>query len=184
MSAPANPSTADTRLAPTGVRRLTPDTAKIFEGAFSLLHCAVKGDQVYRGVFAVLMFPIHFPDRYISLRYTDDKDKLREIGIIEDLAVFPDEARELVRATLKKHYHEQVITRVHEVRLQYGLLFFDIETQNGRREFLMPWRHDRAEDFGTNGKVLLDVSDNRFIIPDVLALPQQDQRRFTSFIYW
>ena len=48
----------------------------------------------------------------------------------------------------------------------------------------MPWRHDRAEDFGTGGKVLLDVNENRFIVPDVMALPAKDQRRFTNYIYW
>jgi hypothetical protein len=174
----------DSRLASTGVRRLMPDTTKIFEGAFSLLHCAVKGDSMHRGVFAVLMFPIRHPDRYISLRYTDEKDKIREIGVIEDLAAFPEETQILLRRILTKHYHEQIISRVYEVRLEFGLLFFEVETQRGRQEFMMPWRHDRAEDFGANGKVLLDAHDNRFIIPDVPALPPKDQRRFTSYIYW
>src|SRR5438477_10825346 len=119
----------DSRLASTGVRRLTPDTTKIFEGAFSLLHCAVKGDTMYRGVFAVLMFPIRYPDRYISMRYTDEKDKIREIGIIEDLSTFPEETQQLVKRILTKHYHEQIISRVYEVRLEFGLLFFDVETQ-------------------------------------------------------
>lgn len=175
---------ADSRLAATGVRRLTADTTKIFEGAFALLHCAVTGDQTYRGVFAVLMFPIRYPDRYISLRYTDEKDKVREIGVIEDLSAFPEKTQTLIRFVLKKQYHEQIIQRVHEVRHEFGLLFFAVETQRGRQEFMMPWRHDRAEDFGTGGKVLLDVNDNRFIVPDVQALPAKDQRRFTNYIYW
>jgi len=176
--------TADNYLAATGVRRLEPATTKIFEGAFSLLHCHVTGEPTYRGVFAVLMFPIRFPNRYISLWYTDDRDKIREIGVIADLAAFPAETQTLVRRTLMKHYHEQTITRIHEVRLEYGLLFFRVETTTGPAEFMMPWRHDRAEDFGANGKVLLDVSDNRFIIPDVLALPPSDKQRLTSYIYW
>ena len=176
--------TADTRLALTGVRRLTPATTKIFEGAFSLLHCAVAGDPMYRGVFAVLMFPIRHPDRYISLCYTDDKDKVREIGVIDDLSAFSASAQALIQAVLKKQYHEQIIHRVYEVRNEFGLLFFNVETQRGRQEFMMPWRHDRAEDFGADGKVLLDVNDNRFIITDVQALPPKDQRRFTNYIYW
>jgi len=177
-------TTSDNRLSITGVRRLLPETATIFEGAFSLLHCAVKGDQMYRGVFAVLMFPIRHPDRYISLRYTDEKDKVGEIGVIENLSAFPKETQTLIQAVLKKQYHEHIIHRVYGVHHEFGLLFFDVETQRGRQEFIMPWRHDRAEDFGAEGKVLLDVNDNRFIVPDVLALPTKDQRRFTNFIYW
>ena len=184
MSDTITPPPADSRLAVTGVRRLTPATTKIFEGAFALLHCVVTNDQVYRGVFAVLMFPIRYPDRYISLRYTGEKDKVREIGVIEDLSTFPLETQALIRAVLKKQYHEHIIQRVYAVRNEFGLLFFDVETQRGRQEFMMPWRHDRAEDFGAGGKVLLDVNDNRFIVPDVLALPANDQRRFTNYIYW
>ena len=184
MSDTTTPLTADSRLAITGVRRLTADTATIFEGAFSLLHCAVKGDQMYRGVFAVLMFPIRYPDCYISLRYTGEKDKVREIGVIEDLSAFSVETQTLIRAILKKQYHEHIISRVYGVRHEFGLLFFEVETQRGRQEFMMPWRHDRAEDFGAGGKVLLDVNENRFIVPDVLSLPAKDQRRFTNYIYW
>ena len=168
----------------TGVRRLKPEETRIFEGTYSLLHCQVKGDDLYRGVFAVLLFPIRHPEGYISLSYTDDADKIQEIGVIESLSEFPPETQDLIRATLAKQYHEQIIKRVYELRYEYGLLFFDVETQAGREEFMMPWRQDRAEDYGTHGKVLLDVYDNRFIIVDVNALPASDRRKFTSFIYW
>lgn len=175
---------ADQRLSAVGVRNLTPEDTTIFEGTFSLLHCQVKGLDLYRGVFAVLMFPISHPHRFVSLRYTDADDKEREIGVIPDLNAFSREAQELVRKTLVKHYFEKVITRVYEVEYKYGLLFFKVETDAGRHEFVMPWRHDRAEDFGTDGKVLLDAFDNRYIIPDVSKLSSSDRQAFTSYIYW
>ena len=168
----------------TQVRRLTPDNTHIFSGTFSLLHCSVKGDTLYRGVYCALMFPVSNPNRFISLRYTDDKDKVKEIGVIEDLNAFPPEQQDLVRQSLNKHYHEQVITRVYKITNEFGILFFDVETQRGREQFMMPWRIDRAEDFGADGKVLLDAVDNRYIIPNVSQLPTADLRRFTSYIYW
>jgi len=174
----------DARLATIGVRLLTPENTTLFEGTFSLMHCAVQGDTLYRGVFAVRMFPISQPDRYISLRYTDQRDKEQEIGIIVDLNAFPEPARQLVQANLLKHYHEQIITRVHRVENRFGLLFFEVETTRGRREFVMPWRGDRAEDYGPTGKVLLDAFDNRYIIPDLARLPPADRSTFTRFIYW
>ena len=70
------------------------------------------------------------------------------------------------------------------MRNEFGLLFFDVETQRGQEQFIMPWRHDRAEDYGANGKVLLDALDNRYIIPDVGALPPTDRRRLVKYIYW
>ena len=184
MSTPEAPRYDDDRLAGIGVRLLTPEKATIFEGTFSLMHCAVKDDTLYRGVFAVMMFPIRYPDRFISMRYTDVKDKEQEIGVIADLGVFPEETQKLVRANLLKHYCEQIVTRVYGVENRFGLLFFEVETQLGRREFVMPWRGDRAEDYGPNGKVLLDAFDNRYIIRDVSKLPTADRNEFTSFIYW
>jgi hypothetical protein len=176
---PQNPTSL-----PVGVRRLTPETTTVFRGTFSLLHCVVKGDDLYRGVFAVMLFPISHPDRFVSLRYTDVADKIREIGVIEDLSEFAPDQQELIRASLAKHYYENIITRVYSVQCEYGLLFFDVETQQGRTQFMMPWRYDRAEDYGASGKVLLDANDNRFIIPDVSGLPPAERQRFTNYIYW
>ena len=167
-----------------GVRRLTPADTTIFEGTLSVLHCAVKGADLYRGVFAIRMFPVRHPDRFISLHYTDLNDKDREIGLIEDLRAFPADQQALVRSDLAAHYCEKLISRVYQVKYEFGLLAFEVETQTGRESFLMPWRGDRAEEYGENGRVLLDALDNRYIIPDVDQLPVTDRQRFTSFIYW
>jgi len=180
----ASPSAIARESKGVGVRLLLPESTTIFEGTFSLLHCAVRDEDLYRGVFAVRMFPISHPDRFISLRYTDAGEKEREIGVIEDLGVFPEAARQLIRASLVKHYYELVISRVYAIENKFGLLFFDVETGLGRRAFVMPWRGDRAEEYGDRGKVLLDALDNRYIVPDVNKLPPADRQRFTRFIYW
>lgn len=184
MTDPAAYAESDAKLVATGVKRLHPGNTTIFEGTFSLLHCQVKGDTLYRGVFAVLLFPISHPDCFVSLRHTDAADKEQEIGVIERLADFPVEQQRLIKDNLIKQYYEQVIRRIHEVECRFGLLFFRVETQRGMEEFVMPWRHDRAEDYGANGKVLLDSLDNRYLIPDVSALPASDRRLFLGYIYW
>jgi len=184
MSASAPQTAAGPDLEQVGVRRLTPDTTTVFEGTFSLLHCAVKGDGLYRGVFAIRMFPVRLPDRFISLHYTDTQEKEREIGVIDDLSGFPAEQQTLVRRSLALQYHEQYVTRILEIGTELGLLFFDVETQRGRESFIMPWRGDRAEDYGENGKVLLDALDNRYIIRDLSGLPPRDLQRLRNYIYW
>jgi hypothetical protein len=163
---------------------LVPETTHIFEGTFSLLHCHVKGEPPYRGVFAVKLFPVSHPNRYISLLHTDLNDKTQEIGVIEELGGFPEEEQSLIRISLGKQYYEQIITGVQDVEAQHDLLFLEVETQRGREEFVMRWRQDRAEDYGDRGKVLLDVFENRYIIPDVAVLPSADQRRLRKYIYW
>ncbi len=187
MQAPGVQVYDDARLGQVGVRLLTPENTNLFEGSFSLMHCAVQGDTLYRGVYAVVLFPVSQPDRFISLRYTDTNDrneKEREIGIIDDLKVFSQEAQDMVRKSMAKHYFERRIIRIHKIENRFGLLFFKVETTRGKLDFVMPWRGDRAEDYGSSGKVLLDAFDNRYIIPDLSELPEADRDLLASFIYW
>ncbi|MDD4889078.1 MAG: DUF1854 domain-containing protein [Phycisphaerae bacterium] len=172
------------RLSATGPRRLTPANCQIFEGTYSLLHCTVMGDQIYRGVFASLAFPVSQPDRFICLRYHGSDGKNKEIGLIEDLNVFDAAAQGLIRESLAKHYYEQRIKRIVKITFKFGLLFFEVETERGREQFTMAWQVDRAQDYGEGGKVLLDTFENRFIIPDVRELPARDRVRLQRFIYW
>ena len=166
-----------------GITRLTPENSRIYEGDFSLIHCRM-GETVYRGVFAVRLFPIRHPGHFISLNYTTSEDKVKEIGVIETLSDFPEEAVALVQRTLGKYYYEQVVSRVYRIILKHDLLFFNVQTHRGREEFIMPWRHDRAEEYDEHGKVLLDALDNRYIIPNVHALPEGDRKELIRFIYW
>jgi hypothetical protein len=174
----------DSKLSQTGYKRLLPTNTRVFEGSFSQLHCHVEGDKLYRGVYAVLMFPVTHPERFISLRYTDEQDKDQELGVVEDLSAFPEEARQAIKESLLKQYYQRVIHRIYDIECKYGLLFFNVETGHGSEMFVMPWRHDRTEEFGVNGKVLLDSLDNRYIIPDVEKLPSSDRRTFLGYIYW
>lgn len=190
MNAPTTETTApglppgDVKLIQTGYKRLLPSNTRVFEGSFAQLHCHVEGDKLYRGVYAVLMFPVSHPERFVSLRYTDEHDKDQELGVVEDLAAFPEEARQAIKESLLKQYYQRVIHRIHAIECKYGLLFFDVETGHGAETFVMAWRHDRTEEFGASGKVLLDSLDNRYIIPDVEKLPSADRRTFLGYIYW
>lgn len=168
------------------IRILTPDNCKIFTGVFSLLHAYVEGDDIglYRGIYAVMAFPVSAPDHYISLRYMDTSGVEHELGVIIDPKVFPQDAQGLLRESLARHYFENQIVRIYGVEWKYGLLFFDVETAQGRKQFQMRWQVDRAQDYGEHSKVLLDVHDNRFIIPDLRDLPRQDRERLTRYIYW
>ncbi len=172
-----------------GILYLDPKTTRIFTGAHDLLHVQIeapdwKGERLFRGVFAALAFPISQPDRFISLRYFEMDGRDKEIGMIENPREFPEDAQDLIRRSLARNYYELTINRVCTVEFKYGLLFFEVETEKGKGEFQMRWRYDRTQDFGENGKVLLDVYENRYIIPDVNALPKADREALTRFIYW
>ena len=37
---------------------------------------------------------------------------------------------------------------------------------------------------GESGKILLDLDDNRFLVPDIEALPAKEQELFLRYVYW
>lgn len=174
-----------TKESATHIRRLLPGSIRLFKDDQAVLNCEVRGEATYPSVFAVLLFPVSEPRRFVSIRRNDEEGKVREIGVIEDLSEFDAETRAFVLECLAKHYHQKTIRRVYNLRCEYGwLLSFDVETDQGKEAFQMRWRHDRAESYGEDGKVLLDVFENRYIIPKVSDLPPKDRRRLRSYIYW
>jgi len=169
---------------PTKVRYLTPDMCQIHLGAHEALHVTVKDERIYGGVYATRVFPVGHPRQFISLIYVGAGGKETEIGIIRDLEVFPEKAINLVRQALARRYFIRTITQLKKIGLKYGFLALEVETDKGPASFFMYWQHDKAVDYGRNGKVLLDVDDNRYLIPDLKKMPTKEFTEFQRFIYW
>ncbi len=172
------------QLAGIAIRRIAPADLTLKNGDHGLMECDFHGEETYVGVAAVLLFPVSHPRQYVSLRYVDSSDKEQEIGVIEELDELSLPQQELVEASLIKQYHEQIIERILSVNQDFGQLFFRVVTQRGVEEFVMPWRQDRAEDWGSNGKVLLDSLNNRYLVPDVDKLTNAEKRTFKTHVYW
>ena len=168
---------------PTRVRFLTPDMCKIHLGTHEALHVTVLNERIYGGVYAAYAFPVGHPDEYISLMHTGGEEEV-EIGILRDLSAFPEEDTALVRQALARRYFVHVITRIARVGWKYGFVQMEVETDKGPADILVPWRHDRAFDYGRRGKVLIDVDENRYLIPDLDVLTTRERNEFQRYIYW
>jgi hypothetical protein len=169
----------------TRVRYLTPDMCKIHLGTHGALHATVMNDRIYGGVFAAYAFPVAYPDKYISLIHSagDDKQQI-EIGIIRDLDEFPPEQAYLVRQALARRYFVHTITRIDHIGWKYGCVSMDVQTDKGPVSFMMRWSNDRAVDYGRRGKIIIDINDNRYLVPDVDKLTTRERSEFTRYIYW
>ena len=181
------PNTAATEIDPTQLRFLTPDMCRIHLGTRGALHVTVMNDRIYGGVYAAYVFPVAHPDEYISLVHSTGTRKDRkemEIGIIRNLNEFPAADAELVRQALARRYFVHTITEIRHIGWKYGFLSFDVSTDKGDITFLMQSRYDRAVNYGRQGKILLDVDDNRFLIPDMDKLPDHQRQEFQRYIYW
>ena len=141
-------------------------------------------NNIYRGVFAVNLFPATNPNDYISLRIWDREGREVEIGILRRIDEWEMEAQIMVRAALERRYWLQTVTGVDSIKMEMGHLTLDVRTLHGPRKFTMRWSQAQVQDFGESGKVLLDLDDNRFLVPDVEALPPKEQELFLRYVYW
>jgi len=171
-------------LSPMRLRFLTPDFCRIHLGIHSALHVTVRNERIYGGVYAAYAFPVGHPNGYISLLHRSGEGDDIEIGIIRDLKDFPDDQAELVRRALDRRYFVHTIIRINQIGWKHGLVSMDVQTDKGAASFLMRWRHDRAADYGRRGKVLIDVNENRYLIPDLDKLSPAEHSDFTRVIYW
>jgi ATP-binding cassette subfamily B protein len=165
-------------------RWLTPMDATIRSGLRGAIEIVSANGATHRGIFAVNLFPATNPNDYISLRVWNRDGEEHEIGVLRELDRWPATAQALVRAALGRRYYLQSVTGIDQLRLELGYLHFDARTPNGPRQFTMRWSQSQVQDFGDRGKVLVDVDDNRFLVPDVQALLPRERDLFQRYVYW
>ncbi len=168
-----------------GIKILTPENTRITKGDFDTLSVVIIDEnKKYNGIFVISAFPITNRNKFLSLFYEDETEKIHEIGMIEQIEIFPEEEKKLVFEALDKYYFSYEILQIFSVKLQFGMLFFEVETNKGNKNFTIRWEQSRAVDYGEKGKILIDVFEDRYVVPNVEKLHPYDQQLFTRFIYW
>jgi ATP-binding cassette subfamily B protein len=184
MPAAASAAPTDEELNALGIQWLTPATTTFRFGDQEELCMTRAGVEAFRGIMVVRAFPATQPDDYLSVRIDDREGHDRELGMIRQLADWPDADRIALGRALDRRYFIRTITAIDQVELNQGHLDFAVQTDRGPAEFVMRWAQSKAQDFGRDGKLLTDTEDNRYVIPDVRRLPRKDAELFRRFVYW
>jgi hypothetical protein len=90
----------------------------------------------------------------------------------------------LIEEALARRYYLHVIQSIDRIQLEVGMLQFRVRTSRGSHDFTMRWTQSQAQDYGKNGKILTDLDENQWLIPELEALPKRQQWLFRRFIYW
>ncbi len=138
------------------------------------------GDEEYSRVQVVRMFPFTDPDHYISIRTSDENSK--EIGIIKDLGDVPKETRELLVAQMNMRYFTPVITKIINIKDEYGYAYFDVVTDRGECRFTINMGGSSVVHLSENRILISDVDENRFEIPDVMKLSAGERKKLDLFL--
>lgn len=167
---------------------LTPENAKFTRSAGNLISLEVTQPsgkvEFFERIVPVRAFPISSPDRFISIREPDSQLSGRgaEIGMIEDLSIFPAAMSDLIVDELGRRYFTPAITRIHSFKEKFGYCYWDVTTSAGRVEFIMnnPTSNIRTLE---DGRVFMyDIDGNCFTIDDPKGLDKHSYKKIEIYL--
>lgn len=139
---------------------LDPASLRFFRAEDGTARVEVAGDRSLLGLTVSRLFPI--TQRLEFLAIADAAGD--ELGILRSLRSLPKPMRRIVMEELRKRYLVPQITFVHSLRTEYGILYWDVETSRGRREFVVREVRDNIREFAGNRMQITDVDGNQFEI--------------------
>ncbi|MCH5338140.1 MAG: DUF1854 domain-containing protein [Acetatifactor sp.] len=161
------------------MRFLTKDNAKFSrtDGGFVALKF---GEKEYSRVGVYLTFPLTMPEEYISIREADEKAK--EIGIIEKLSQLDKEQQDMIREQIKLRYFMPTITKVLDIKDEYGYAYWNVTTTFGACRFTTRMSGDAVILLGESRLMVTDIDGNRYEIPDFYQLSVTERKKLDLFI--
>ncbi len=118
---------------------------------------------------------------YVSLRVWTRDGEQQEVGILRNLERVAGRIATARSRRPDRRYFLRTIEGVDAINLELGHPHCDaLGTPHGPRRFTMRWSQSQVQDFGERGKMLLDLDDNRFLVPDVQKLPPKERELFPA----
>jgi len=155
---------------------LTPDMADFEETEGHLLSVRVRGER-HPVVYLHCSFPHTSKEEYISVRTIENQ----EVGIIRTLTDYPEPVQELLRKHIRIRYFTPAITRIIDVKDEFGYSYWNVETTSGNCQFTVGRGNNIR--FVAGQKLLIsDVDGNRFVIEDVSALSDKEYRMIETYL--
>ena len=147
------------------------------EGGFVSLK---TGDKEYARVGIYLTFPLTNPEEYISIRESDEKAK--EIGMIGKLSLLKPDQQEMIREQIKLRYFIPVITKVLDVKDEYGYAYWHVTTNFGVCRFTTHMSGNAVVSLSDSRLMITDIDGNRYEIPDFYQLSVLERKKLDLFI--
>lgn len=118
---------------------------------------------------------------YISIREPDEKAK--EIGVIHNLDKDVDEeTRKMLTEQMELRYFTPIITKVKNVKEEYGFAYFDVVTDHGPCRFAIHMSGNAVVHLTETRLLITDLDENRFEIPDTSKLTGKELKKIGLFL--
>lgn len=150
---------------------VNPEAIRLFREPPWVLRLTIEGDRSYLKVRAVCAAPLSQPDRYICL--LDEKNEV--ICTVEDPVVLDAESQNLIKEEIEQRYMTAIIKRVDSLKSEFGVSYWEVQTDRGDREFVVRNVSENAQWITDRRLLLLDVDGNRFEIANLEVLDKKSR---------
>ena len=163
----------------TSIRQINKKNAEFYRtpGGFA----GLKFDGKDWGRVRILrLFPYTSPWEYIAVRTADEHS--REIGVVIKIGDVSKESEKIIREQLNLHYFTPVITKIIDIKDEYGYAYFHVLTDKGECRFTINMGGNSVVRLSDVRLIISDLDENRFEIPDLTRLTPKEQRKLDLFL--
>lgn len=137
-------------------------------------------DTTYDRVGVYRTFPVTQPEEFISIR--EANEKAREIGVVERLSDLDPEQAKMLKEQLDLRYFTPEITKVFDIKTEYGYGYFHVMTTYGECRFTIHNGGSSVVSLTDTRIIITDLDGNRFEVPDIMKLTVAERKKLDLFI--
>jgi len=150
------------------VRILEPGKIKIFRDEHGNLKLKIEGETEYQIQRVVRVFPITMPWNYIAFKDVND----REIGILRSVNELDKDSAQVLKEELEKTYFIPKITKIYDIKDNFGVFVWRTKTNKGPRTFEVVSRED-IKKISIDRVLIKDGDGNLYDIPNIKNLDKR-----------
>jgi L-ribulose-5-phosphate 3-epimerase UlaE len=105
-----------------------------------------------------------------------------EIGLIEDIVIFPEEDVKLIREELDRVYYSPRIFKINSIKERLGYAYFNVTSDAGELEIPLRDVFRSLLRIGEDKIVIIDVDGNRYYIESIAALDKNSQKKLELYV--
>lgn len=138
---------------------------RVYRAPKNTVRMTVGDERSYIRVRPVQASPMAYPNQYIAL--LDSKNE--EVAFIENMENLDETSKQVIEEEMARRYLKAHIESIYSIQMEYGVAYWDVMTDRGRREFVIRG-HDSTFWVSETRLLLTDVDGNRFEIIDYKKL--------------
>ncbi len=142
------------------------------------LRLTIGESKSYLSVVPSWAAPLSLPNKYLSILDSAGK----EILMFPSLDDVPFESRAAVQEELRRRYLTSIIKRVISAKAEFGVSYWQIETDRGIHDFVAQSLQENAQWLTPTQLLIVDIDANRFEVPDVSALDEHSQKLIRTIV--